>query len=149
MKRISYPPRKHHGGLDNPKSASAADLSRTARLVAAYVMNNHVRPEDLAPLICQVHSCVSRLDGLPGRGIARAFHSSADVLGSIGQDYIVSFLDGKPYKSLKRHLSANGLSPDHYRVRYGLPKDYPMVSPNYSAKRSQIARQIGLGSQVA
>jgi predicted transcriptional regulator len=60
-------------------------------------------------------------------------------------DHIVSMIDGRPYKSLRRHLSANGLSPEEYRARYGLKADYPMVAPNYSEARRTLAKTIGLG----
>lgn len=60
-------------------------------------------------------------------------------------DYIVSMLDGKPYKMLKRHLSERGHTPESYRELFGLPADYPMVAPSYSAKRRQLALDIGLG----
>jgi predicted transcriptional regulator len=60
-------------------------------------------------------------------------------------DGVVSFLDGKTYKTLKRHLGTHGLDPVSYRQRFGLPADYPMVSPNYAAQRSALAKSIGLG----
>ena len=62
---------------------------------------------------------------------------------------MTSFIDGRSYKSLKRHLSTNGLTPDEYRERFGLPKDYPMVAPAYSAQRSELAKSIGLGRKAA
>ncbi|GJE13259.1 hypothetical protein FOHLNKBM_4322 [Methylobacterium longum] len=64
---------------------------------------------------------------------------------SIQPDGIVSFIDGKTYKTLKRHLNSHGFSPRGYRERYGLPADYPMVASSYAEQRSQIARAIGLG----
>ncbi len=64
---------------------------------------------------------------------------------SIGQDALVSFIDGKSYKTLKRHLTGHGMSPEQYRTKFGLPTDYPMVAPSYSAQRSQLAKAIGLG----
>ena len=71
--------------------------------------------------------------------------SAAQIRKSITADAIVSFLDGKPYKTLKRHLTTHGLQPHTYRQRFGLPDDYPMVAPNYAAQRSALAKQIGLG----
>jgi len=64
-------------------------------------------------------------------------------------DHIVSMIDGKPYRTLRRHLRANGLTPDDYRARYGLRSDYPMVAPSYSEQRSEMARSIGLGRKPA
>lgn len=65
------------------------------------------------------------------------------TLGS--KDHIISMIDGKPYKTLKRHLSTHGLTPDQYRERYGLKSDYPMVAENYGEMRRQMAKKIGLG----
>lgn len=64
---------------------------------------------------------------------------------SIGHDGLISFVDGKTYKTLKRHLTGHGLSPAQYRTKYGLPADYPMVAPSYSEARSALAKAIGLG----
>lgn len=64
---------------------------------------------------------------------------------SITPDYLVSLEDGRRYKSLKRHLSGRGLTPEGYRAKYGLPADYPMVSPNYAKQRSELAKTMGLG----
>ena len=60
-------------------------------------------------------------------------------------DHIISMIDGKPYKTLRRHLATNGMTPDEYRARYGLKADYPMVAPAYSESRSAMAKTIGLG----
>ncbi len=62
-------------------------------------------------------------------------------------DHIISMIDGKPYKTLRRHLSRHGLTPEQYRERWGLPSDYPMVAPNYAKARSQLAKDMGLGQQ--
>jgi predicted transcriptional regulator len=69
----------------------------------------------------------------------------AQVRKSITPDAIISFIDGKAYKTMKRHLGTHGLDPHSYRQRYGLPSDYPMVAPNYAAQRSALAKSIGLG----
>ncbi|TXN57906.1 MucR family transcriptional regulator, partial [Methylobacterium sp. WL18] len=75
--------------------------------------------------------------------------SAAQIRKSVQHDGIVSFIDGKTYKTLKRHLTANGLSPQSYRERYGLPTDYPMVAPSYAEQRSALAKAIGLGQPGA
>ncbi|MGW8788651.1 MucR family transcriptional regulator [Heyndrickxia sporothermodurans] len=77
--------------------------------------------------------------------IVAAYVSNNPVPISERPNLIVSFIDGKTYKTLKRHLSANGLDPQSYRVRFGLPSDYPMVAPSYAAQRSALAKAIGLG----
>jgi predicted transcriptional regulator len=69
------------------------------------------------------------------------------VKKSITPEALISLIDGKPYKSLKRHLTGKGLTPDQYREQYGLPRDYPMVAPAYAQKRSELARSMGLGQQ--
>ena len=66
---------------------------------------------------------------------------------SITPDFLISLEDGKRYKSLKRHLTGRGLTPEQYREKWGLARDYPMVAPNYAAKRSELARSMGLGQQ--
>ena len=68
---------------------------------------------------------------------------------SITPDYLISLEDGKRYKSLKRHLSGRGLTPDEYRAKWGLQRDYPMVVPNYAAQRSELAKSMGLGRKRA
>ncbi|WP_418291974.1 MucR family transcriptional regulator [Methylobacterium durans] len=69
----------------------------------------------------------------------------SQVRKSITPDALISFIDGKPYKALKRHLSTHGLDPYSYRQRYGLPNDYPMMAAAYAAQRSKLAKAIGLG----
>lgn len=70
-----------------------------------------------------------------------------EVKASIKADGLVSFEDGKVYKTLKRHLARHGLTPDQYRAKHGLHADYPMVAPEYSRKRSDLAKRMGLGTQ--
>ena len=74
-------------------------------------------------------------------------HSKAEITNSITNDYIVSFEDGKHYKSMRTHLGRLGLTPEQYRAKHGLPDDYPMVAPGFSAARSSIARKSGFGTQ--
>ena len=61
------------------------------------------------------------------------------------KDHIISMIDGKPYKTLKRHIGTHGMTPAQYRARFGLKADYPMVAPSYSEKRRETAKKIGLG----
>lgn len=118
------------------------------KIVCAYVANNSVPAADLTKLIETVHVALHALQHgyieyvpMP----ALWMPSSVQIRQSVQRDGIVSFIDGRSYKTLKRHLSAHGLHPQSYRERYGLPANYPMVAPGYAAKRSQIARALGLG----
>jgi predicted transcriptional regulator len=72
--------------------------------------------------------------------------SAAQIKKSITADSLISFEDGKPYKTLRRHLTIRGLTPEAYREKYGLSRDYPMTSATYSAQRSELARSLGLGN---
>jgi predicted transcriptional regulator len=119
-------------------------------IVAAYVSNNAVPAEALPELITVVHAAVSDLSavslfGPEDRVFVIERPTQAQIQASIREDSLQSFIDGRSYKILKRHLSASGLDPRSYRQRYGLPSDYPMVAPAYAEKRSQIAKAIGLG----
>ncbi|TXM98478.1 MucR family transcriptional regulator [Methylobacterium sp. WL64] len=119
-------------------------------IVAAYVSNNPVPPSELPKLIQTVHSAVVGLASGVGssattKGDDAEKLTPAQIRKSVRDDGIVSFIDGKTYKTLKRHLSSHGLDPRSYRDRYGLPADYPMVAPSYAAQRSALARAIGLG----
>ena len=119
-------------------------------IVVAYVSNNSVPMSELPGLIAMVHSAVSGLT-TTGATIAATLASEvekptpAQIRRSVQDDGIVSFIDGKVYKTLKRHLTANGLDPQSYRKHFGLPVDYPMVAPSYAAQRSELAKAIGLG----
>ncbi len=119
-------------------------------IVSAYVSNNPVPLAELAGLIARVHEAVSGLAGAGGSGatdpdVVVEKLSAAQIRKSVRDDGIVSFIDGKAYKTLKRHLTSHGLDPRAYRDRYGLPADYPMVAPSYAAQRSALAKAIGLG----
>jgi predicted transcriptional regulator len=119
-------------------------------IVAAYVSNNSVPVSELPNLIRSVHNAVVALTAGAAPTAAVAAEPSekpspAEVRKSVRNDGIVSFIDGKTYKTLKRHLTAHGLEPRAYRERFGLPADYPMVAPSYAAQRSALAKAIGLG----
>ena len=123
-------------------------VALTADVVAAYVANNKVSVEELSGLIASVHSA------LAGAGQPEAptepeapKASPAQIRKSITPDALVSFEDGKPYKTLKRHLTLRGLTMDQYREKWGLPADYPMVAPNYAEQRRSLAKKIGLGTK--
>ncbi|KOX59188.1 MucR family transcriptional regulator [Streptomyces purpurogeneiscleroticus] len=125
-------------------------VSLAVDIVAAYVSNNSVPAAELPALIGKVHAAMSALTETDPSDAAVSVSdsdkpSAAQIRKSVRHDGIVSFIDGKTYKTLKRHLTANGLHPQSYRERYGLPADYPMVAPSYAAQRSALAKAIGLG----
>jgi predicted transcriptional regulator len=83
----------------------------------------------------------------PVRQETPTFEPAVPVKKSITAEALISLIDGKKYKSLKRHLTGHGLTPAQYRERYGLPVDYPMVASAYAARRSELAKAAGLGQQ--
>ncbi|MBP1180734.1 MucR family transcriptional regulator [Methylobacterium sp. PvR107] len=129
------------------ETPSSFMLEKVGAIVAAYVSRNAVGMAELPGLIDQVHSAISVLRG-GGSGAGSAGLTPAQVEASIQHDGLISFIDGRSYKTMKRHLTANGLTPERYRAKYGLPADYPMVAPGYAARRSEIARAIQLGQKV-
>lgn len=122
-------------------------VTLVGEIVAAYVSNNSVPPTALPELMASVHGALAALDGQPVAAAEPAVErpTPAQIRKSVQEDGIVSFIDGRTYKTLKRHLTAHGLTPDRYRERYGLPDDYPMTAPGYAAQRSALAKAIGLG----
>ncbi|MCJ2069128.1 MucR family transcriptional regulator [Methylobacterium sp. J-030] len=133
-----------------PEEKSETALERiklAAEIVSAYVANNSVPPTALPDLMASVHAALSNLGGQPRVEAAPPVEqpTPAQIRKSVQQDGITSFIDGRSYKTLKRHLTAHGLTPEQYRERYGLPEDYPTTAPSYAAQRSALARAIGLG----
>lgn len=119
-------------------------ITLTADIVSAHVSNNSVAVSDLPLLIQNVHSALSDLD--EANAEEEKPEPAVSIRSSIKPDYIVCLEDGKKLKMLKRHLRTHyDLTPDEYRQRWGLPADYPMVSPNYAEKRRKLAKKIGLG----
>ena len=122
-------------------------LSLTAEIVAAHVSNNTVPLSDLPALIQQVFHTLSAIG--TGEEQAPRPEPAVPVKKSVLPDYIVCLEDGKKLKMLKRHLkTAYNMTPEKYRERWGLPSDYPMVAPNYAKQRSQLARELGLGTKT-
>ncbi len=120
-------------------------IELAADIVSAFVSNNSVPAADLPSLIGSVHSALQNVASPMQTKAAEKPTPAVPVKKSITPDAIISLIDGKPYKSLKRHLTGQGLTPAQYREQYGLPRDYPMVAPSYAAKRSELAKSIGLG----
>jgi predicted transcriptional regulator len=121
----------------------------TAGIVSAYVSKNAVMSGDLPGLIREIHSTLLRLQGnAPEPVVAIELKPAVSIKKSITPDFIICLEDGRSFKSLKRHLRTSyNLSADEYRAKWGLPNDYPMVAPNYSAARSSLATSMGLGQK--
>jgi predicted transcriptional regulator len=118
----------------------------TADIVAAHVSNNRVAVNDLPELIRQVHTALSSLGDAPPEAPAQKPEPVVSVRSSVKPDHLVCLACGQKNKMLRRHLVvAHGMTPEEYRAAYELPKTYPMVAPNYSEQRADLARAIGLG----
>jgi predicted transcriptional regulator len=125
------------------------DLVRlTADIVSAYLSNNRVPAIEVPGLLASVHAAFSGLgQSAKPTGLATEKLTPAQIRKSIKPDALISFVDGKPYKTLKRHLSKHGMTIEEYRERYGLPRDYPSTAASYSEQRSALAKSAGLGQQ--
>jgi len=118
----------------------------TATIVSAFVGKNSITHSDLPALITAVHSTLKQIvepEAEPAEVTVKK--TAAQIRKSITPDALISFIDGKPYKMLKRHVTTQGLTIADYKVRFGLPKDYPTTAPSYSAARSALAKSTGLG----
>ncbi|MDF2982963.1 MAG: transcriptional regulator [Devosia sp.] len=127
-------------------------VAMTIEVVASYVAHNNLRPEDVPDFIAKTHAAISGIAKEPEAPAEETppaepeFTPAVSVRKSLASpDHILSMIDGKPYKSLKRHLGSHGLTPAEYRARYNLKADYPMVAPGYSAQRREVAQRLGLG----
>lgn len=121
----------------------------TTRIVSAYVAHNNVDPEQVPQIIQTVARDLKALQSGELDEAGGDTQPAVSPRKSIGKDYLVCLACGRKQKALKRHLAkAHGLSPEQYREMYGLRPDYPMVAPNTSKRRSEIARSIGLGRRA-
>ncbi len=119
-----------------------SSLELVSKITSAYVSNNHLPPSELHHLITTVHEALQK----PDQAALSPPEPAVPIKRSVKPDYIICLEDGMKLKMLKRHLrNAFDMSPDEYRQRWGLPSDYPMVAPEYAARRSELAKKIGLG----
>lgn len=125
----------------------SALIEMTADIVSAYVGNNSVSTTELPNLIAGVHRALSGVSAPVETPVEAAPKEPAvPVKKSVNPDFIVCLEDGRKFKSLKRHLRTKyDMSPEDYRAKWGLAKDYPMVAPNYAKARSDLAKSMGLG----
>ena len=121
-------------------------ITNTADVVAAYVSNNSVPAAEVPALIASVFQAFTDLMNPPAQ-VEKRPEPPVPIKKTVTPDYLISLEDGKRYKSLKRHLSSRGMTPDEYRQKWGLPIDYPMVAATYAAQRSELAKSIGLGQK--
>lgn len=120
-------------------------LDMTVRIVANYVSNHQSRPGDLATLITSTHAALSHAGTQVVEPAPIAKPSVTQVRKSVSEAGLISFIDDRTYQRLKRHLAKHGHTPQTYRETFGLRPDYPMVSPTYAAKQSELAKATGLG----
>jgi predicted transcriptional regulator len=120
-------------------------ITHTADIVAAHLSNNKVPLDEVAALVQRVHGALASL-GQPIEETPAEKVPVVSVRASVKPDYIVCMECGAKQKMLRRHIqTAHGMSPADYRKDYGLPDTYPMVAPNYSERRAELAKSIGLG----
>ncbi len=132
-------------------------LELAAELTIAWLgnENNRVNADDVPAFLRSMHATVTELSGGSAatgasaeESVAETFTPAVTARKSLGsKDHIISMIDGKPYRTLRRHLSGHGLTPEQYRERYNLKADYPMVAESYSAQRREMAMKIGLGQK--
>jgi predicted transcriptional regulator len=130
---------------ENQMLSSETLITLTSDVVSAHVGNNDVAVADVPTLISNVYAALAGLGEAPAVEEARP-EPAVSIRSSVKPDYIVCLEDGKKLKMLKRYLRTNfDMTPEEYRARWGLPADYPMVAPNYTEKRRDLAKKIGLG----
>ena len=120
-------------------------LALTAEITSAFVRMNRIAPNDLPALMRSIYASLTSV-GQAAPPPSAVLSPAVPIKRSVTPDFIICLEDGKRLKSMKRYLRrAYGLTPEEYRAKWGLPKDYPMTSPNYSAARSTLAISLGLG----
>jgi len=121
-------------------------IELTAEIVANYVANNVTPVSELPALIRATHDALAGIGAPPAPTVEAVSKASpAQIRKSITPEALISFEDGKPYKTLKRHLTTHGMTVAEYKAKWGLPNDYPTTAPAYSEARSKMAKALGLG----
>ena len=136
---------EHPADSTSQEVLSTDFLSLTTKLVSAYVSKNPVPTNALPEMIAQVHQSLKTLSGKKEPQVPLV--PAVPVKKSVTPDYIISLEDGRKFKSMKRYLGLLGMTPDQYRQKWSLPRDYPMVAPNYAVRRSELAKSMGLGKK--
>jgi len=125
---------------------TAAKMKTVEAIAVAYLANNSCDHHEIKDVIVAISAGIDAI--ITPVALEVIYKPAVNPKSSVKTDVIISLIDGQPYKMLKRHLGRNGLTPDDYRARYGLPKDYPMVAPAYAEKRRAIAVSSGLGRKA-
>ncbi|MDP5279162.1 MucR family transcriptional regulator [Sphingomonas sp. DG1-23] len=140
--------------MSEENSLSAVELATELTIAWLGNQNNRVSAEDVPTFLRTMHATVTELAGGSATTDAddasptQDFAPAVSVRKSLAsKDHILSMIDGKPYRTLRRHLSTHGLTPEDYRRRYNLKADYPMVAESYSEQRRAMAKKIGLGAK--
>ena len=120
-------------------------VALTADIVAAFVSNNTVPLSEVGTAITKVYGALEKLSGPAEAPAPEKPVGAVSVRASIKPDRLISMIDGKPYKMLRRHITLHGYTPESYRAAFGLPDNYPLVAANYAEQRRTLAIQIGLG----
>jgi predicted transcriptional regulator len=132
-----------------PVSSATSTVELTAAVAGAYFSHNAVSATDIPGVIGAISAALTGLTNAasPVAVVAdeQAKATPAQIRKSVTNDALISFIDGKPYKTLKRHLTTNGMTVAEYKAKFGLPNDYPTTAPAYSEARSAMAKALGLG----
>jgi predicted transcriptional regulator len=127
------------------EALSGLRKSSAASIVAAYLGNHNVAVDQIPAILASVHAALTKLIA-PADPVPTRLIPTISIRKSVMPEAIVCLDCGWSGQMLKRHLStSHGLTPEQYRERWGLQPDYPIVAPNYTAKRSRLAKDIGLG----
>jgi predicted transcriptional regulator len=135
--------------MDDQTSAAPKTqlIEMTADIVSSFVSKNKMGVTELTVLISQVHAALTAAGKGKSEAEPEKLEPAVPIKSSVKPDHIICLEDGKKFKSLKRHLKSSfGMTPDEYRKKWGLSYDYPMVAPAYAAKRSELAKSMGLGN---
>jgi predicted transcriptional regulator len=133
-------------GTDSQTPNTNVLIERASAIVSAYVGNNPIPVSELPAIIKNIHGALAGLSNSLSEATLTAQKPAVPVKRSVASDHIVCLEDGKKLKMLKRYLRTRyHLTPDEYRAKWGLPRDYPMVAPEYAVWRSEFAKKIGLG----
>ncbi len=135
--------------MQNNKDSNSNELiNLTSKIVSAYLEHNSIEKDEIPALIQNIHNSLVGLTNSHSIISKGPLTPSVPIKSSITPDYLICLEDGKKLKLLKRYLRTKyNITPEQYRQKWGLPLDYPMVSPNYAKRRSSFAKEIGLGKK--